>query len=351
MPLTRIFFCDPPGRSDPDSLLNFGDDVVESNYIFFHDQEPIHLDIHKPLFDDVTSRNEDLNCNAGPRHSAIVTSEWNSEFVDQVCSTYSWKSYYYFFHGWAALDWYRGYNRTYLMAAPEERTITKSFISPNRIIGGKRDHRVLLLYHCFKNNISNAHISCPRICPFEQIPISDIASKYTGVYNDIREVFDRTQLPKNFLNETDHPMHSCWLSLFNECSETLAYMVTETVFFGQRNHLTEKTFKPICQQMPFILASTAGSLEYLRRYGFKTFSHLWNEDYDLETNDISRLEKISRILNDLGGLTQKELNDLYRHSIREVQHNYEHFYGGGFEKILWTELQSMLESVKNDFRL
>ena len=159
IPLTRLFFCDPPGTSAPENLFNLGDDTADSNYILLHDQEPIHLDIHQPLFDDVARRNKDLNHGAGARYRAIITSEWNSESADQVCSQYDWRHYYYFYHGWAAMDWYRGYHRTWLMPGPEDREITKSFISPNRIIGGRRDHRVLLLYHLFRAGVNRAWIS------------------------------------------------------------------------------------------------------------------------------------------------------------------------------------------------
>lgn len=351
IPQTRLFFCDPPGRSDPDALFNFGVDDIESNYILLHDQEPVHLDIHKPLFDDVVRRNRDLNNRQGSTHKAIVTSEYNSEFVDQVCSQYGWQHYYYFWHGWAALDWYRGYHRTFLMTPTEEREIRKSFISPNRIIGGKRDHRVLLLYHIFKNGINNAWVSCPQICPYEEVPIDHIGARFRDRYEDIEQVFKDAPVPLHFPNEDNHPMHSCWLSLFNEVDETLAYVVTETVFFGRRNHITEKTFKPICQQLPFVLASTAGSLEYLRRYGFKTFGNIWDESYDEEKDDLRRIEKIAALLKDLDSMTPRELNELYQAALPAVQHNYQHFYGGGLEKILWVELQEMLTQITNDFRV
>lgn len=351
IPLTRLFFCDPPGRSDPDALFNFGSDTLESNYIFLHDQEPIHLDIHRPLFDDVVRRNQDLNHGAGARHRAIITSEWNSEFVDQVCSQYGWSHYYYFWHGWAALDWYRGYHRTFLMTPPEQRTITKSFISPNRIVGGKRDHRVLLLYHMFRDGIRQAWISCPETCPYENVSIAEIGARFQHRYPDIESVFRAAPVPLHFPNETDHPMHSCWLSLFNETAETLAYVVTETVFHGRRNHITEKTFKPICQQLPFVLASTAGSLEYLRRYGFQTFGNVWDESYDEETDDMIRIEKIAALLKDLDSQSPRELDALYRAALPAVQHNYQHFYGGGFERMLWPELTGMLERITHDFRV
>jgi hypothetical protein len=351
IPLSRVFFCDPPGRTDPDALFNFGKDVTELHYIFFHDQEPIHLDIHKPLFDDVRRRNHDLNHDTGAVHRAVVTSEFNSEFVEQVCSQYDWRHYYYFYHGWAALDWYRGYHRTWLMPDPADREITKSFISPNRIIGGKRDHRVLLLYHLFRNGVNNAWVSCPRVCPFEQQPIDRIGAKFKHLYPDIEQVFETAPLPLNFPNEDDHPMHSCWLSLFDETAQSLAYVVTETVFFGRRNHLTEKTFKPICMQLPFVMASTAHSLEYLRRYGFKTFSNIWDESYDEETDDLKRLEKIGRLLCDLDSQSPRELAQLYRAAEPAVRHNYQHFYGGNFEQLLWKELTAMLAQMQNDFRV
>jgi len=54
----RAFFCEPFGRSDPDSVMNYGrDDIHEHNYIFFFDQEPIHLSIHMDTFRKVRSYN------------------------------------------------------------------------------------------------------------------------------------------------------------------------------------------------------------------------------------------------------------------------------------------------------
>lgn len=337
-----MFFCDPPGDSRPDALFNFGSDLAELQYIFFHDQEPIHLDIHHDLFNDVVRRNHDLDHGIGPRWSAIVTSEYNSEFVAQACDTYGWQSFYYFFHGWAALDWYRGYDRTFLMPDPEHRSITRSFVSPNRIIGGRRDHRILLMYHLLKRNIHNAWISFPKICPVENKDVVDLSTKF-GL--DVQQTFRDADLPLCFPGETDHPMHSCWLSLFAENAASLAHVITETVYTGRRNHLTEKTFKPICLRMPFLMLSTQGSLEYLRRYGFRTFDHLWSEDYDT-MNDHDRLIAVADLLKHLDDCSARELSQYHRHARSTVEHNFQHFYGGGFESILWQELIGMLREIK-----
>lgn len=344
-----MFFCDPFGMSDPDHLFNHGSDVVELNYILLHDQEPIHSDLHMPLFDAAQRRNKDLQHGAGPRHAAVVTSEYRSEIVQQVCMQYQWRPYYYFFHGWAALDWYRGYDRTFLMPEPTARSINKSFINPNRIVGGKREHRIGLMYHLLKRGIANSWTSFPAVCPAEGVDVVDLAHELESKYPGIRQEFAQAGFPRNFLGEDDHPMHSCWLSLFDLSAESLAYVVTETVYTGRRNHLTEKTFKPICLRMPFVLVSTAGSLAYLRQYGFKTFDSLWDESYDRITNDQQRLERIADLLKELDSMSTGERQRLFESAVPIIEHNYQHFYSGAFESILWQELTEMLAQIKHDF--
>jgi predicted XRE-type DNA-binding protein len=235
------------------------------------------------------------------------------------------------------------------MPESHKRRITKSYISPNRIIGGRRQHRVVLMYHLLKQGIKNAWVSFPKSCPVENVDILDIAKNFRAEYPDIVDVFAAADLPRNFPGETDHPMHSCWLSLFDECAETLAFVSTETVFEGRRHHLTEKSFKPICLRMPFVLVSTAGSLEYLRSYGFRTFDSVWDESYDTETDDARRLAKIADLLHSLDQLTDAEKQARFEAAIPIIEHNFNHFYCGAFEKILWQELVDMLDTMKQDF--
>lgn len=354
LPGHRIQFCDPFGRSDPDSILNYGwDDIQEYNYTFFFDQEPINLNIHTATFDRVKN---DLNLDlpwqieqatgkpAPNQIGSIVTSEHNSDNVDFLCKKYNWKSYYYFFHGWAALDWYRGYDKTFLITPIKERKITKTFLAPNRIVAGERQHRLEMLYHIFKNNMLDNHISCPETCPAEGISIHQAISRLKDRYPDVHEVFQKQDLPINFAGETDHPMHSCWLSLFDEAAESLLYLVTETVADGRRLHLTEKTFKPIALGMPFVIVGTRGSLKYLREYGFKTFDGIWDESYDNSEDDV-RIERIASLLKSLNELTVEAKQDLFKQCIPIIEYNWNHFYNGGFEKILWQELTNMLEDI------
>lgn len=355
-PGTRMFMCDPFGRSDPDSVISYGtDDVPEHNYTLFFDQEPIHLDIHMPTFLKVRNYNLDITHDMTlekPMHNGhvrnagyIITSEHNSENVEKICNRLHWSSLYYFFHGWAALDWYRGYDKTFLIKPVQEREITKTFIAPNRIVAGERQHRLEMLYWIFKLGLTDNHISCPEICPSENISIHDAIIPLVTKYPDIQEVFANQQLPINFAGESDHPMHSCWLSLFDESADSLLYLVTETVATGRRHHLTEKTFKPIAMGLPFVIVGTKGSLKYLRSYGFKTFDSIWDERYDDADDDV-RIERISSLLQSLDQLSIAAKQDLFDQAQEIVQYNWNHFYNGGFEAVLWDELQTMLHSIE-----
>jgi hypothetical protein len=346
LPGTRMFFCDPPGRSDPDALFNYGiDDGVETDYVFFHDQEPVHLDLHKPLFDDVVRRNKDITDGVTGFHGHVVVSE-KGEYVEQLEKTYGWKSHYYFYHGWACKDWFRGYDKTFLIPRARDREPAYTFMSPNRIVAGKRDHRVLFLYNVFKHDLEKNYISAPRTCPYEGVDISQIALKYVNTYPDIEQVFRDAELPRLFEGEETQHMTSCWLGNYAEAQDSLVYVPTETVYSGRRLHITEKTFKAIALEMPFVLVAPAGSLEYMRSYGFRTFSDVFDESYDEETNDILRIEKVTQLLKDLDSLSRHERQHIHRACLSAVEYNYEHFYGSGLEKVLWQELQDMLRGLQ-----
>jgi hypothetical protein len=343
-PGTRMFFCDPFGHTRPENLFNHGSDFIhESDYVFFHDQEPIQIHAHRDLFQDVVRRNADIQ----PRAQGYVIVSERGENLQALCDIYGWRSAYYFFHGWACLDWFRGYDRTFLFPAPQDRRPPRTtFMSPNRIIGGERDHRVLFIYHCERLGIMHNHLSAPATCPVEHVAIDTIASKYNNRYHDIEQVIRSAALPRLFRGEEAQQMTSCWLGNFAEAMDSMIYVPTETVYFGRRTHLTEKTFKAIALGMPFVLVAPAGSLAYLREYGFRTFDSVWDESYDQETDDFLRLERVTRLLADIDAMSWHQKEILWLHAQEIAIHNWNHFYRGGFEQRLWQELGDMLDSIQ-----
>jgi hypothetical protein len=349
IPLTRLFYCFPFGHTSPDNLLNIGNTQDQANFIYCHDQEPVHHDVHDPLFSSVRARNQDLNFGQGPRHTAFITSEINSNSLTQVCSKYKWTPYYYFFHGWAALDWYRGYDRSFLVQPAESRSPTKTFFSANRIIGGHRLHRIIMMYHLIRRECLDGYFSLPQYCPDSGQSIDQLTLGSRDQFPDIAAVMSKIALPANLPGETDHPMHSCWLSQFESTADSFCYIVTETVATGAKLHLTEKIFRPICLQMPFVLVGTAGGLAYLRSYGFQTFGDFWDESYDDEQDDLKRIDKVAGVIDYLQNLGPTGRQKMHRALLPIIKHNFNHFYSGSFEKILWAELTGMLSQLEKNF--
>jgi hypothetical protein len=218
-------------------------------------------------------------------------------------------------------------------------------MSPNRIVAGKRDHRVLFLYNVFKNGLQDNHISAPRTCQYEGVDIASIAQKYTNVYQDIASVFEAAELPRLFSGETEQLMHSYQLGNFAEAQDSLIYVPTETVYFGRRQHLTEKTFKAVALEMPFVLVAPAHSLKYLRSYGFKTFAPYIDESYDDIEDPIARIERVTQILLDLQARSAAAKIELHQQLLAAVEHNWNHFYRGGFRDVLEGELRTMLQGL------
>ena len=351
LPNTRTFYHDPFGRSDPESICEIVSNNTDKNFIYFFDQEPMILSLHQTTLDEIDNRNYSNLSHPNWRFhlrlpGIIVVSETNSDNIDYICKQRDLQPFYYFFHGWAAMDWYRGYDRTFLITPWSERKIQKTFFSANRIIGGLRQHRVLMLYHFARLDLLHNWISASAVCPAENMPIREIAKHYQDRYPDIVDMIDQLDLPKLYPGEDVTKMSSCWLDQFDLCAESLVYHVTETVYTGRRLHLTEKSFKPIALGMPFILTATAGSLAYLRSYGFQTFSEFWDESYDLETDDFLRAEKVAAVLKHLDDLSLQKKQELFQACWPVIEHNWNWLYYGGLESVLWPELNHMLGSIK-----
>jgi len=77
---------------------------------------------------------------------------------------------------------------------------------------------------------------------------------------------------------------------------SLVNIITETYFFSNIIHITEKTYKPIAFMQPFILVAAAGSLQHLKDMGFKTFGDFWDESYDQELDDKQRFSDILALI-------------------------------------------------------
>ena len=70
--------------------------------------------------------------------------------------------------------------------------------------------------------------------------------------------------------------------------DSYLHIVTETLITDE-GFFSEKIFKPIIYCQPFILIGQYKGLEYLKKIGYKTFSNVIDESYDLEKDNEKRI--------------------------------------------------------------
>ena len=312
-----LHWFDPFGTTNFKNICNVPPIVEADHRYVFWDQEVIY----KHSISQFLEQYLDVYKGA----TTLVHSEYSSSDVAWAKNTYGLDDAYYFFHGWAALDWYRGYNRSFLH---QPKNIKHSFLCPNNIVGGARRHRVELLNELAKRNLVQTNlISFPDICPYEGLIVKDQID-YDIPLPLVIDAFD------------NHANNSHQITMWEQSANCLVQVVTETSYYGNKNHLTEKTFKPVVLKQPFILASNQGSLQYLQRYGFETFSSVWDESYD-SLPDNKRIPAIADLLLEL---EHADWTSIQKQCEPIVQHNYDWFYSGKFEQVLWDELLGMTKA-------
>ena len=119
-------------------------------------------------------------------------------------------------------------------------------------------------------------------------------------------------------------------------------IVLETLFDDERLHLTEKSLRPIACGQPFILTGTHGSLEYLRSYGFKTFGHIWNEQYDLIENPKERLVAVTNLMKEINDWGAEEKINKLKAAQSIADYNKTHFFSEEFFNQVIAELKNNL---------
>jgi hypothetical protein len=84
--------------------------------------------------------------------------------------------------------------------------------------------------------------------------------------------------------------------------------------------VTEKTWKPVGMQHPFMTVGEPGTLQYLHQLGFETFDNLWDETYDQNTNADQR---IAQVIDNIIQYTKAPLDKI---TLQKIQHNHDRFF-------------------------
>ena len=100
-------------------------------------------------------------------------------------------------------------------------------------------------------------------------------------------------------------------------------LVSETNDNNNDIFMTEKIWKPIMAQHVFVVHGNHLYLQKLREMGFKTFGHLIDESYDLESDPDKRIAKIVSACKEL---RNKNWQDIYLQTQDLRKHNHDTFY-------------------------
>lgn len=251
-------------------------------------------------------------------HSPILChSERNSPEV-KLFEENGFKTVHYFYHGLIARDWFRHWTHYYMTTSKD----AQRFGMYCRDASGSRAYRLELL---------------ERLVPYKdnlyynlQDPIYNLNPMLNVHYKSSGEQYDSTA------STTIVP---------EDCAKFDIQIVPETLFDTQKTHLTEKVFKPMVMKQPFIIVGPPNSLEYLKSYGFKTFSNCWDESYDTITNSQERMDAIIEVVNRISNMNERDYNTTIQRARGIALYNRQRFFSGVFEQRMLEELHENLDKA------
>ena len=332
----------PFGTTDNLSTYEFQLPIFRNYpHVLFYDQEPLwnhnlgnHYDSYPPA--------------CSQKSIKILSNSEQSNIKRTVCRNQSMLDWHYFYHGFAALDWFR--DSRYIN---DQQDIKDVFLCLNHLIKHERSYRISLLARLAHQDIlhhgtvsfhgSNNDCRQELADPHTKIPPSCQSLIRHTVLDKLDLPFhvDRSSLDGNASAHFGHHEYSLWQRSF-------LHVVNETVFYEPKLHLTEKTFKPIVSSRPFLLVAAPGNLQYLKSYGFQTFDRWWDESYDRIQDPSARLDAITQILTDLCRRPWTEILQMFKDMRLVLEHNKKHFFGE-FRKIITEELVDNFQSCINQW--
>lgn len=320
--------------------------------IFFFDQEPMIAGVDQELWDYVF---QEPTIFANSELDSIDKQELRrrhpKNFID----------WYFFSNALISREWLSDYR--YLHAGWSDY---KTCLFDSNLITGYRQYRLYLLYLLMQDKSHmHSHISFNGNYDWQ----TDL-KKYDHM--NLLQIDDLIDTIGNYHSSYDNfaeekNKNSRWMQQYislQHYSESNLILVAETVFVENKKHLTEKIFKPIATGKPFILAGGYKNLDYLIRYGFESFSELWDESYDNIFNPTARAEKVIETVKQTAlpnynvyvdaNTTENYQKDL-KQSLEKLNHahiiakrNRDYFWSNQFYELVVKETINNLNAAKEE---
>ncbi len=319
--------------------------------MYCNDQEPLHYNLYQTPSRSIDHLRLLLislglvstinNLKIGPSmydHSLLLHSEKRSSNL----LTYQDNRFvpvYYWSHALISLEWFR-----YAEHAKFGRQSQKTFLIYNRAWGGTREYRLRFAELLVKLGMQNH-------CKTSINPVEPELNIHYEAHEFKNPVWRPTTVLENYFPiGTAHSHYSADFDI-EDYEATDIEVVLETLFDDGRLHLTEKSLRPIACGQPFILAGTHGSLEYLRSYGFKTFSDVWDESYDTMEDPEERLYTITNLMAQIANWGAPTRERKLSEARAIADYNKRHFFSQEFFNFVTNELTDNLKIAHTQLKL
>lgn len=337
-------------------------------FMFMHDQEPLDYylysehEILQSILDMVPTREhsqflpmefiaefyketiKDKNLRSFLTPQNLFEKTWlcHSELNSQDLKKYEQHGFvgvYWWSHAIIARDWFRYAEHDPLLNY-HAANVQKDFLIYNRSWAGSREYRLTfaemlvdndLVDHCYTRFACREKGKDYRQHAFTN---KDLAIQR----RDLHEIFQ----PNTYLPAASADYDN------NDYGTTGVEVVLETLFDETKIHLTEKILRPIACAKPFILVSTPGSLDVLKRYGFKTFAPYINESYDLVQKPQQRLQAIVSEMRKISRLPKEEKEKIWTACNAIAKHNQRLFFSQQWHESIMAEFRQNFLAAQDE---
>lgn len=257
----------------------------------------------------------------------IVVHSQRSDSITKILDYFGAIDVYYWSHALIALDWFR-YARVDPKITWTMQPTQKPFLIYNRAWSGLREYRLKFLELLIQDQ-QHHHANVK----FSQCDNGLYYKKHIYQNSKFQTVCDF----ENHVEPNTSPSSASADYVVADYLGANIEVVLETIFDHSDQHLTEKTLRPIALGKPFILASSPGSLQYLRSYGFQTFDPWIDETYDAIQDPIIRMQHIVSWMKKFVSLDQKQQQNILIKCQTVADYNRQHFFSTQFFQTVVNE--------------
>jgi hypothetical protein len=323
--------------------------------IFCNDQEPLNYDLYQNISEEqlkvspllitlkkyglvVPRKNFRVYTNSIWDHAVLIHSEQRSEEIAKYKNS-DFLPVYYWSHAVISRDWFR-----YAEHVDQQKNSNKTFLIYSRGWTGTREYRLKFLELIATNELCN---KCQIVIQPVDIDSATHYRQYAFINTqwqpkiDLEKYFPTADISAN--NSADFDLQ--------DYESTDIELVLETLFDDPRLHFTEKILRPIALAQPFILVGSYGGLEYLKQYGFKTFSTIWSEEYDSITDPGERLQAVIDLAKSITNWTPWQKNLLMKKARAIANYNKKRFFSKEFFEQIVGELTTNLRSAFTELQI